>query len=195
MRATRSLVPAALAVVLLSACSTTTSRVTGLAPAAGQSSRPADRALWLSLDGGLRAALRATDASAPGEAAPAFRLEIEFQPKVLGYSFDAAQVELRDGRGGAWRPIGQPGGYQPLVGGARLTVQFERPVKDGEGLELVIAGAALGSRRLEPVTVALSRTDRTSHRAAPGVVDMGKAAGKTLGTILSLMLAASGGGI
>lgn len=195
MRATRLLVPAALATVLLAACSTTTSRVTGLAPAAGTSSREAGGALWLSLDDGLRAAMRATDASAPGEAAPAFRLEIEFRPKVLGYSFDPAQVVLRDGLGGEWRPIGQPGGYQPLVRGARLTVQFERPVKDGERLELVLAGAAVGSRRLEPVTVALARIDRTSHKAAPGVVDMGKAAGKTLGTILSIMLAASGGGI
>jgi hypothetical protein len=194
MRATRLLVPA-LAAVLLPACTTTTSRVTGLAPAAGPSSRQPDRAVWLSFDDGLRATLRASDTSAPGEAAPAFCLEIEFQAKVLGYSFDPAQVELRDGNGGAWRPIGEAGGYQPLVRGSRFTVQFERPVLDGERLELVVAGAAVGARRLEPVTLALSRVERRSHKPAPGVVDMGKAAGKTLGTILSLMLAASGGGI
>jgi hypothetical protein len=195
MRATRLLVPAVLAAVLLSACSTTTSRVTGLAPAAGQSPRQAERAVWLSLDAGLRAGLRATDTSAPGEAAPDFRLEIEFQPKALGYSFDPAQLALRDGRGGEWRPVGEPGTYQPLVRGSRFTVQFERPVPDGERLELVVAGAAVGSRRLEPVSVALSRIESKSHKAAPGVVDMGKAAGKTLGTILSIMLAGAGGGI
>lgn len=195
MRATRSLVPAALAAVLLSACTTTTSRVTGLVPAAGPSSRQADRAVWLSFDDGLRAVLRASDTSAPGEAAPAFRLEIEFQTKILGYSFDPAQVELRDDRGGEWRPVGGPGAYQPLVHGSRFTVQFDRPVRDGEPLELVVAGAAVGARRLEPVSVALTRIERKSHKPAPGVVDMGRAAGKTLGTILSLMLAGAGGGL
>lgn len=194
MRVTRLLAPV-LATVLLPACSTTTSRVTGLAPAAGPSSRPSDRAVWLRLDDGLRAALRATDASPAGEAAPALSLEVELQPKVLGYSFDPAQVVLRDDRGGEWRPIGGPGAYQPLVHGSRFTVQFDRPVRDGERLELVVAGAAVGARRLEPVSVALTRIERKSHKPAPGVVDMGKAAGKTLGTILSLMLAGAGGGL
>ena len=196
MRATRSLVPAALAVALMPACSTTTSHVTGFAPAApGSSPGPAARTLWIDLDASLRAGLRATDAWAPGHAAPAFRFEIEFQPKALGYSFDASQIVLRDALGFESRPVGATNGYCPLVNGTRISVQFDHPVTEGEQLELVVAGAAVGARRLEPVTVALSRFESRTQKPSPGLVGVGKVAGKVVGGILSLIVMGAGGGI
>ncbi len=195
MHGTRLLAPAALAVALMPACSTTTSRVTGLASAAGAAARPTPGTLWVDLDAGLRAGLRATDLSAPGDAAPAFRLEIEFRPRALGYVFDAGQLALRDAAGAESRPVGETGGYRPLVEGARVSVRFDRPVGDGERLELVVAGAAVGQRRIEPVTVALSRVERREQKPSAGLVGVGKVAGKVVGGLLSMMLAASGGGI
>lgn len=179
--------------VLLPACRTTTRSVTGLAPTTPGDRSPARVAasVRLSLDEHLRAEVRATDAAPAGEAAPALGLAVVFEPKVLGYSFNAAQLVLRDGRGGEWRPTaasagrmrhgscesasnaGDPlGGYVPVAPGSCVQVAFDRAVSDGERLELVVAGAAVGRRRLEPVTVALARTEQKSRQADPVLVEM-----------------------
>jgi hypothetical protein len=164
--ATRAVAAAFAAAALLPACSTTTRNVTGLAPAAGGRPR--------------------------GEVALAvLSLSIAFQPKVLGYSFSAGQLILRDRRGGEWRPraasagwmrygscessgsLGDAlGGYVPLARGACVLVAFDHAVDSGERLELVVAGAAVGRRRLEPVTVALARTERKTRSADPVLVEM-----------------------
>jgi hypothetical protein len=195
------------AALALAGCSTTTRSITGLAPAApGTPAR--DRAaasIRLGLDEGLRAEVRATDAAPAGDAVPALGLRLVFDPKVLGYSFDGGQLVLRDGRGGEWRPASArtgwmrhgeceiasgpaaaPGGYVPVARGSCVDVGFDRAVRPGERLELVIAGAAVGQRRLEPVTVALARTEQQSRKTDPAVAN---ALEKFLQVALTIVLA------
>jgi hypothetical protein len=181
------------AAIALPGCSTTTRSISGLAPSA--SGEPARGrvapSIRLSLDESLRAEVQATDAVPSGGAVPALSLRLVFEPKVLGYSFDAGQLVLRDGRGGEWRPArasagrmrygaceiasGPPdavNGYVPLARGTCVEVGFEHPVPPGERLELVIVGAAVGQRRLAPTTVALARTEQKSRKADPAFVEI-----------------------
>jgi hypothetical protein len=122
-------------------------------------------------------------------AAPPLGLALRFQTRVLGYSFDPGQLVLRDGKGGEWKPaaasagrmkygecqvaaaFGEPrGGYVPLAEGSCILVQFDRAVGAGDRLDLVVSGAALGKRRLEPVTVGLVRVESTWREANDDVV-------------------------
>jgi hypothetical protein len=203
-----------IAVLALPACATTTRSVTGLVPSAPGGSgasgggRPA-ASIRLSLDENLRAEVRADDVAPEGDAVPALVLRLVFDPKVLGYAFAPGQLVLRDGRGGEWRPTSASAGrmsqgactdpttgasdaiarFVPLVPGSCAYVGFDRPVRPGEPLELVIGGAALGQRRLEPVTVALARTEQKSRRPAPAVADAGRGVGKVLQVALTILLA------
>jgi len=114
-----------------------------------------------------------------------------FDPEVLGYSFHAGELVLRDGKGGEWRPTAASAGwarhgaceggshladplaaYVPVVQGSCVLVRFDHVVAPGERLELVVKGAAIGRRRLGPVTVALARTERKSRTADPVLVEM-----------------------
>jgi hypothetical protein len=205
------------AVLALPACTTTTHSVTGLVPSAPghpDRGRPA-ASIRLSLDENLRAEVRAEDVARPGEEVPAFALRLVFDARVLGYAFAPGQLVLRDGRGGEWRPTSASAGqvrqgacsdpsgasdaidrYVPVVSGTCAYVGFDRPVQPGERLDLVVDGAALGRRRLPPVTVALARTERESRKPAPAVAGVGRAVGKVLQvglTILLAPLAMSGG--
>jgi len=180
------------AALALPACGTTTHSLTGLAPAtlAGPAHGPRALSIRLDLDESLRAELRATDVASAGEAVPPLGLSFTFEPKVLGYSFHAGQLVLRDGNGGEWRPttasagwmrhgscegasgLGDPlAGYVPLARGACVRVGFDQAVPPGARLELVVAGAAIGQRRLAPVSVALARTEQKSREADPVLVE------------------------
>ncbi len=117
--------------------------------------------------------------------APPLGLALRFRTRVLGYSFDPGQLVLRDGQGGEWKPLAASagrmkygecqaaswsfgdarGGYVPLEEGSCVLVQFDRSVGTGERLDLVVAGAALGKRRLEPVSVGLVRVESTWRQA------------------------------
>lgn len=208
-----------LAALAMPACSTTTRSVTGVAPMAPveRTRRAVGESIRLSLDEGLRAELRATDAAFAGEAAPALALTLAFEPKVLGYSFHAGQLVLRDGKGAEWRPTsasagwmshgacesalnaGDPlGAYVPVARDSCVRVAFDHVVVAGERLELVVAGAAVGKRRLEPLTVAVARTEQTSHKPGPAATGVGRVLGKVLETALVITLAPlalAGGGM
>jgi hypothetical protein len=204
MRPVLGRVLALAAVALLPACTTVTRSATRVAPPSDPQGKKHSRSVTLSLDEHLRAALRTTDAvasvvpppsgaqatAAPAPAAPPLGLALQFQTRVLGYSFDPGQLVLRDGRGGEWRPVAASagrmkygecqaagtfgdarGGYVPLAEGSCVLVHFDRAVGNGDRLELVVAGAALGKRRLEPVTVGLVRVESTWRQANDGLVD------------------------
>jgi hypothetical protein len=122
-------------------------------------------------------------------AAPRLGLALRFRTRVLGYSFDPGRLALRDGKGGEWRPAAASagrlkygecqtaaafgdarGGYVPLAEGSCILVQFDRALGAGDRLDLVVSGAALGKRRLEPVTVGLVRVESTWRQADDDVV-------------------------
>jgi hypothetical protein len=182
------------AALALPACSTTTSTVTGLALAApGEPGRRrVGPSIRVTLDERLRAEVRTTDRVPADAASPALSLSLAFDAKELGYSIHAGQLVLRDGRGGEWRPAsasaawmrygscegggrasaGDPlVGYVPVARGSCVLVEFDRGVGPGERLELVIAGVAVGQRRLDPVTVSLTRTEQKSRKADPVLVE------------------------
>jgi hypothetical protein len=192
------------AAALAPACTTVTRSATRVAPPSDPQGKKHGGSVTLSLDEHLHAELRTTDAvstvvatpsdapatAAPVPAAPPLGLALQFQTRVLGYSFDPGQLVLRDGRGGEWRPVAASagrlkygecqaegvlgdarGGYVPLAHGSCVLVHFDRAVGAGDRLELVVAGAALGKRRLEPVTVGLFRVESTWRQANDGLVD------------------------
>jgi hypothetical protein len=203
----RTLTLAALAA--LPACATTTRTVTAVAPTPSSAServRLADAA-HIRLDDGLR--LQLCDAEPIAGAAPsALGLTLVFEPKWLGYSFHAGQLVLRGGNGRERHPVMATAGwmrhgacdtamppgeslsaYLPLARGSCMVVRFDRAPAVGERLELVVAGAAVGKRRLAPTTVAVARVERTSRRPGPAMVGAGKVLGKVLEVTATILLA------
>ena len=205
MRSVNGRVVALAVAVLLPACTTVTRSATRVAPPSDPQGKKHSRSVTLSLDEHLRAELRTTDAvssvvppasGGPATAgatpvAPPLGLALRFRTRVLGYSFDAGQLVLRDGQGGEWKPLAASagrmkygecqaswsfgdarGGYVPLEEGSCVLVQFDRPVGTGERLDLVVAGAALGKRRLEPVSVGLVRVESTWRQANEGTTNL-----------------------
>jgi hypothetical protein len=190
MRTVRNGVGLLAAVLALPACATTTRSAIGLAASApGEPAAvPGAASVRLNLDEGLRAEVRATSAVATS---PGLGLSLTFDTKVLGYSFDAASLVVRDGHGGEWRPTSASagwsrygsceaapaaadplGGWVPLASGTCVQVAFDRTVTGSERVELEIAGVAIGQRRLAPATVTLARTERKSRKADPALVEV-----------------------
>lgn len=109
---------------------------------------------------GLKLRIRTLDRTPEQEAVRRLALQIEFEPRELGYSFDPGQVLVRTPDGREWRARG--GRYHPLFPKATFDLWFDVTVEPGARVELVLGGLARGSKRLEPVSFGLSRQRGTS---------------------------------
>ncbi len=109
---------------------------------------------------GLRLRIRTLDRSPEREAIRRLALQIEFEPRELGYSFDPGQVRVRTPDGREWRARG--GRYHPLHPKATFDLHFDVSVEPETRVELVLGGLARGTKRLEPVSLGLSRQRGTS---------------------------------
>ena len=104
---------------------------------------------------GLKLAIHVLDRTPEQEAIRCLTLRITCDPHELGYSFDPGQVVLRTADGRERRATG--GGYLPLYPEATFDLAFDIAVEPETGVELVLGGLARGTKRLEPVTLRLSR--------------------------------------
>jgi hypothetical protein len=95
-----------------------------------------------------------------GRPVPPLAVRVAFEPRALGYSFDPGQVVLRSADGREWRTA--RAGYEIVVPGASFELAFAAAVEPGARFELVLGGLALGSKRLEPVTLRLARAEGRS---------------------------------
>ncbi len=114
---------------------------------------------------------------------PSFALRLVFEPREIGYSFDPAQVVLRDESGASWSPrVSGPGHfttsswscsstgatgalasrYHPLAPGSCFELAFDVALGREQRLELTFGGLARGARRLDPVSLPLARRDGRS---------------------------------
>ncbi|HSD29162.1 MAG TPA: hypothetical protein VLL75_17810 [Vicinamibacteria bacterium] len=110
---------------------------------------------------GLKLRVEALDRAPREQAIPSLTLRIVFDPRELGYSFDAGQVVLRSADGREWRALG--GEYRPIYPKAGFTVAFDASVPKDASFDLVLGGLARGPRRLEPVTLRLARREGRSY--------------------------------
>jgi len=132
---------------------------------------------------GLKVRLESLDYAKRQEALPPFALRLVFDPRELGYSFDPAQVVLRDGNEATWSPrvsgpghfatgpwactgAGAAGASEPryhlLAPGSCFELVFEVTLTPESRLELELGGLARGRRRLDPVRLTLARRDGRS---------------------------------
>jgi hypothetical protein len=109
---------------------------------------------------GLKLRIRTLDRSPEKEAVRRLALQIEFEPRELGYSFDPGQVLVRTPDGREWRASG--GRYHPLHPKATFDLHFDVAVEPGSSVVLVLGGLARGTKRLDPVSFGLSRQRGTS---------------------------------
>jgi hypothetical protein len=127
---------------------------------------------------GLKIRVESLDYAKKGAAIPRFAVRLVFDPRELGYSFDPAQVTLREANGSSWKPhVYGPGwfatpswtcsaagvapaapGYQLLAPGSCFELAFDATLAaDAPPLELELGGLARGRKRLDPVRLALGR--------------------------------------
>jgi len=116
---------------------------------AGLQGRIGGRAASFELDG-LKVRLEAAGQEAGPADSPRVSIAIRFDPRELGYSFDPAQVVVRDPDGHTW-PAQVVGGYRPLAPGSSFGLSFAVEAARESRLTLVIDGLARGARRLDPV--------------------------------------------
>jgi hypothetical protein len=109
--------------------------------------------------GGVKTRIESLDRARQGDRAPRLSLRIAFEPRELGYSFDAGQVVLRTDEG-EWRP--RQSGYQPVLPQSSFELSFDVAVEPARQAELVVGGLARGKTALAPVTLRLSRHEGTS---------------------------------
>jgi hypothetical protein len=152
-RFVRSL-PLLVACMVLGACATTryTQSAIETLPR-GVEGRPGSRAV-LDIDG-LKVGIEALDRSPEQERVRRLVLRVEFEPSELGYSFDPGQVRLRTSDGREWHA--ERSGYHPVYPKAVFDLGFGVVIEPGERVELVLDGLARGTKRLDPVTLQLSR--------------------------------------
>jgi len=117
----------------------------------GLQGRVGGRSASFALDG-LKVRLEAAGQEAGPARRPRVSLAIRFDPRELGYSFDPAQVVVRDPEGQTW-PAQATGGYRPLAPGSTFGLSFAVEAAPESRLTLVIDGLARGSRRLDPVAL------------------------------------------
>lgn len=162
--------------LVLAACSTAGYNATHI-DAPDVAGRPAKVKTSIAIEG-LELELSSSDTVREGEPIPPLSLQLVFEPREIGYSFDPGQVRLRDGTGAEWQPStadrgnagsschhGSGVGYTFLGPGSCFVLSFSRRVQPGEELELQVAGLALGQRRIDPVTLRISRRSwrKTEH--------------------------------
>lgn len=132
---------------------------------------------------GLKIRLESLDYAKRRAAIPSFALRLVFDPRELGYSFDPAQVVLRDASGAAWRPrVHGPGrfatgpwscsvavvedtsapSYHALAPGSCFELAFDVALGPDARLELALGGLARGRKRLAPVALPLARREGRS---------------------------------
>jgi len=114
---------------------------------------------------GLRLHLEALDYASKNAAIPPLALRLRFDPRELGYSFDPAQVRLRDEGGATWSPVDCVPGYQTVGADSSFGLRFDVKLLPDAPLELELGGLARGTKRIDPVRLVLARrTGRTIDR-------------------------------
>ena len=132
---------------------------------------------------GLKVRLESLDYAQREATIPTYGLRLVFDPRELGYSFDPAQVVLRDESGATWSPrVSGPGyfataswsctgagaeaaaasSYHALAPGSCFELAFDIALGPKQRLELALSGLARGRKRLDPVTLPLARRDGRS---------------------------------
>jgi hypothetical protein len=127
---------------------------------------------------GLKVRLESLDYAKRQDTIPSFALRLVFDPRELGYSFDPAQVVLRDESGATWSPrVYGPGlfatgpwsctgagavnasvpSYHGLAPGSCFELAFDVALGPEGRLELALGGLARGRKRLDPVLLPLAR--------------------------------------
>lgn len=145
---------AALVGFLSAACATTRYTQSGFVPSPADAKSRAGSSVSLEIEG-LRLRVETLDRAPLQEAIPPLALQVVFDPRELGYSFDPGQVVLRCADG---RESRAPGGqYLPIYPKARFDLEFDAVVPADSSLELVLAGLARGQVPLRPVTLRLAR--------------------------------------
>lgn len=149
----------ALAGLLPAACATTSYSRSGVVAVPPGVKGKAGSSATVQIEG-LKVRLESLDYAKREDPIPSLGLLLEFDPRELGYSFDPAQVVLRDESGASWSPRGcVPGSssYQALVPGSSIVLAFDAVLGPDARLELVLGGLARGRQRLDPVTLPLAR--------------------------------------
>jgi len=176
------LVVVSAACVLPAACATTRYSRSGVEtlPAGLKGKAGANASIEIE---GLKLRVETLDRAPKQHAIPPLALRLVFDPRELGYSFDPAQVVLRAADGATWSPhvygpgqfataswactgggssAGSEPRYHSLAPGSCFELTFDVAVTADARLELALDGLALGSRRLDPVALKLSRRAGTS---------------------------------
>ena len=165
------------ACVLPEACATTSYSRSGVATLPpGVKGKPGANAT-VEIEG-LRLRLESLDYAKRQDAIPTLGLRLVFDPRELGYSFDPAQVVLRDESGAKWSPrVYGPGqfatgpwsctgagaasssapSYHALAPGSCFELAFDVALVPEARLELALGGLARGRKRLDPVALPLAR--------------------------------------
>jgi hypothetical protein len=170
------------ACLLPAACATTSYSRSGVAAVPPGVKGKAGSSATLEIEG-LKVRLESLDYARREATIPSYGLRLVFDPRELGYSFDPAQVVLRDASGVTWRPrVYGPGqfaagawsctgagvtsasapSYHPLAPGSCFELAFDMAVGPRQRLELSLSGLARGPRRLDAVTLPLVRRDGRS---------------------------------
>jgi hypothetical protein len=165
------------ACVLPAACATTSYSRSGVAAVPPGVKGKAGSNATVEIEG-LKVRLESLDYAKRQDTIPSFALRLVFDPRELGYSFDPAQVVLRDERGATWSPrVYGPGqfatgpwsctgagaasasapSYHALAPGSCFELAFDVALGPEGRLELALAGLARGRKRLDPVTLPLAR--------------------------------------
>jgi hypothetical protein len=170
------------ACVLPAACATTSYSRSGVAtlPPGVKGKAGANASIEIE---GLKVRLESLDYAKRQDTIPTLALRLVFDPRELGYSFDPAQVALRDESGAIWSPrVYGPGqfatgawsctgagvasssapSYHALAPGSCFELAFDVALAPQARLELALGGLARGRKRLDPVTLPLARRDGRS---------------------------------
>jgi hypothetical protein len=165
------------ACVLPAACATTSYSRSGVATLPPGLKGKAGANARIEIEG-LKVRLESLDYAKRQDAIPSLALRLVFDPNELGYSFDPAQVVLRDESGATWSPrVYGPGhfatgpwscagagavgasasSYHVLAPGSCFELAFDVALAPSGRVELALGGLARGRKRLDPVTLTLAR--------------------------------------
>lgn len=170
------------ACMLPAACATTSYSRSGVATLPAGVKGKAGSNATVEIEG-LKVRLESLDYAKRQATIPSFALRLVFDPRELGYSFDPAQVVLRDESGATWSPrVYGPGqfatgpwsctgaggvsasatSYHVLAPGSCFELSFDVALGPEQRLELTLGGLARGRKHLDPVTLPLARREGRS---------------------------------
>jgi hypothetical protein len=112
--------------------------------------------------GGLKVRVESLDYAKQGAEIPSLVLRFVFEPREIGYSFDPAQVTLRDANGRVVRQSTHVPGYRLVAPGSSFTIGFPVTLTKEARFELELGGLARGRARMATARFALARREGRS---------------------------------